>query len=99
MNSVIDRWLKSDGWTGIAARVVCELLFLTFILNAVHLAAWAEKLISGRTLIVDEKKALFIQQVTVLMVCVGLLVEVFNVLKLLVRKHHERKEAIKNHRV
>jgi hypothetical protein len=86
MNNSIDRWLKSDGWTGIGARVVCELLFLLLILNAVHLAAWAEKLISGRTLIIDEKKALLVQQVAGVMICVGLLVELINLLKLLIRK-------------
>ncbi|MDR6384941.1 hypothetical protein [Paraburkholderia caribensis] len=90
MNNTINRWLTSDGWIGIVSRVVCELIFFALVFNAVFLANWAEQWTSGRAIVITESKELLVRQAAIVMICVGLFVEVVNVVRLLIRKRRNQ---------
>lgn len=90
--NVIDKWLRSDGWVGIGARVGCELLFFVIVINVEHLASWAEQWVHHRILIASASRLRLVQQIAFAVIFIGFLVEICNALKLLLRKRR-RKEA------
>jgi hypothetical protein len=94
MKSALDNWLRSSGWIGIASRVICEVLFLMFVLNAAPLASLVEKMTSGRTLVISPQKELLLDRAATLLFFIGLAVEVVNIVSLLIAKRRSAKRAI-----
>ncbi|WP_459625247.1 hypothetical protein [Burkholderia sp. 3C] len=83
MNLKIDRWLNSDGWKGIIARVTCAVVIFVILLKNTFLINWIRVLTHEQPLLIDYQKEFIVQRAALTLLLIELIFELVVAMKLL----------------